>query len=156
MLIGSTPRRNQQGVTFLWVMLLLVFLTLGLGRYLELLSTREQRSLEADLLWKGEQYRAAIQAFAEASPGEEKQLPHSLDDLLVDPRLLTYTRHLRRAYLDPITEKPFEEIYDSQGRLIGVRSASLQAPIKTAGFPPQLAHFEDKKVYNQWEFIYLP
>lgn len=156
MLIGSTSARHQRGAAFIWALLMLVFLTFGLGRYLDVLSTREQRALEADLLWKGEQYRRAIEAYYQASPGEEKQFPNTIDDLLVDPRLLTYTRHLRQAYPDPLTGEPFAEVHDSAGRLIGIRSTSTGKPIKIAGFPAQYAHFSNSTSYEQWEFIFLP
>lgn len=156
MLTGSASLKAQKGVTFLWAMLLLVILSLGLGRLLEIQTTRVQRALEAELLWVGEQYRRAIERYYQASPGEVKQLPYKLDDLLQDPRLLTLTRHLRAIYTDPMTGQPFMEIHDHTGRLIGVRSTSTRRPIKSGGFPPYYAHFSTAAGYHQWEFIFLP
>ena len=156
MSIGSASIKAQQGVTFLWAMLLLVILSLGLGRLLEIQSTRTQRALEAELLWVGEQYRRGIERYYQASPGEVKQLPYKLDDLLQDPRLLTLTRHLRKAYADPVNGQPFMEIHDHRGMLIGVRSTSTRQPVKTDGFASYYAHFSKATGYHQWEFIFLP
>lgn len=153
---GSASPKAQQGVTFLWALLLLVVLSLGLGRLLEIQSMRAQRAMEAELLWVGEQYRRAIERYYQSSPGEVKQLPYKLDDLLQDPRLLTLTRHLREIYADPMTDQPFMEIHDHRGMLIGVRSTSTRQPIKTGGFSPHYAHFSKATGYQQWEFIFLP
>lgn len=156
MSIGSAPIKSQQGVTFLWALLLLIILSLGVGRLLEVQTTRAQRAVEAELLWVGEQYRRGIERYYQASPGEVKQLPYKLDDLLQDPRLLTLTRHLRESYMDPVTSEPFVEIHDHRGMLIGVRSTSTRQPIKTGGFAPHYAHFSKAMGYHQWEFIFLP
>lgn len=156
MSIGSASLKSQQGVTFLWALLLLMILSLGVGRLLEVQTTRAQRAMEAELLWVGEQYRRAIERYYQASPGEVKQLPYKLDDLLQDPRLLTLTRHLRENYVDPVTEEPFVEIHDHRGMLIGVRSTSVRQPLKTGGFAPRYSHFSNATGYHQWEFIFLP
>ncbi|MNZ90452.1 hypothetical protein D3C78_1094150 [compost metagenome] len=137
-------------------MVLLSIFTLGMGRLLEIQTTRAKRFQEEELLWAGEQYRAAIGKYYEASPGAVRQLPGSIDDLLEDPRLLTLTRHLRAAYPDPVTKKAFEEIHDASGNLIGVRSRSRQRPIKSANFPAHYKGFEHAETYNDWEFIFLP
>lgn len=154
--IGSPGRMQQRGLTFLWALLLLFAITLGLGKLLEVQSTYHQRFLEDELLWTGEQYRRAIEHYYQASPGTDKKLPEKIEDLLLDPRLLTMTRHLREAYLDPITNQPFSEIRNYQGRLIGVRSTSPYRPIKQAGFSARHAHFSSASSYQQWEFVYLP
>lgn len=148
--------KKQEGVTFLWALLLLFILTLGLGRLLEVQSTRTQRMQEDELLWAGEQYRRAIERYYLASPGEVKQLPNKLEDLRQDPRLLTLTRHLRGAYPDPLTGQPFAEIRDHTGALIGVRSTSSGRPIKTVGFEARFAHFAQADSYSDWEFVFLP
>jgi type II secretory pathway pseudopilin PulG len=148
--------RKQQGVTFLWALLLLFILTLGLGRLLEVQSTQTQRQQEDELLWAGEQYRQAIERYYQASPGEVKQLPSKLEDLLQDPRLLTLTRHLREAYADPLTGQPFAEIRNHSGALIGVHSTSGRRPHKTAGFEARFAHFAQAESYSDWTFVFLP
>lgn len=148
--------KKQEGVTFLWALVLLFVLTLSLGKLLEIQSTRTQRMQEDELLWTGEQYRRAIERYYQAAPGEVKQLPHKLEDLLQDPRLLTLTRHLREAYIDPLTGQPFTEIYDHTGALIGVRSSSSKRPIKTSGFEAPFNHFAQADSYHDWTFIFLP
>lgn len=154
--IGKDTRGKQGGATFLWALLLLFILTVGLGKLLDIQSTRMQREQEDELLWAGEQYRRAIEHYYLASPGELKQLPKKVEHLLLDPRLLTMTRHLREAYADPISQQPFIEVRDHSGHLIGVRSASNRQPLKQANFEPQYAHFTKATSYQQWEFIFLP
>jgi hypothetical protein len=123
---------------------------------LEIQSTRMQREQEDELLWVGEQYRKAIKKYYHASPGALKQFPREVDDLLLDPRLLTMTRHLRKIYIDPVNQQPLIEIRDHAGNLIGMRSSSNRKPIKQANFDPQYAHFANALSYQQWEFIFLP
>lgn len=147
---------GQKGAAFVWALVTLFIITLGIGRLLETQSMQNQRLQEDELLWVGEQYRAAIERYYKASPGEVKQMPRSVDDLLIDTRLLTLTRHLRYAYPDPVMKEAFEEIRDSQGFLIGVRSRSMARPIKIANFPARYRHFDGAGTYNNWEFIFLP
>lgn len=153
---GDFAFSRQSGAIFLWALAFVFVLALAMGKLLEMLSTRNQRFLEEDLLWTGEQYRLAIKSYYLASPGSVKQLPLTVDDLLEDPRLLTLTRHLRKAYLDPMTQQKFDEIHDASGSLIGVRSRSAAAPFKTMNFPLSYAQFSHATSYQEWEFIFLP
>jgi hypothetical protein len=156
MRIGDFYPQEQRGTTFLWALTFISILSLGVGKLLTLQSTQLQRMREDELLWAGTQYRKAIKAYYNASPGEARQLPNTIDDLLEDSRLLTLTRHLRSAYLDPMTSNPFEEIHDARGSLIGVRSTSAMIPIKSGNFPMDYAAFSNAKTYHDWEFIFLP
>lgn len=152
----GSGRLQQQGAVLLWALILLLVLTVGLGRLLDVQATRAQREAEAALLWTGEQYRQAIASYYHRSPGTVKQLPRRVEDLLTDPRYLTLTRHLRRPYLDPQTGQAFAEIRNSEGLLVGVRSTSLKQPLKTEGFPVPLAHFARARTYNDWSFVFVP
>ncbi len=62
--------------------------------------TKSQRQKEAELMFIGEEFRKAIMSYHNTGT---KQFPTSLEDLLKDERLPNVKRHIRKIYLDPIT-----------------------------------------------------
>jgi type II secretory pathway pseudopilin PulG len=85
------------------VLLLVVLmgtLLAGLGQRATLMAQRER---ERELLFRGEQIRAAIASYRAAA--EPPAWPADLDDLLTDRRGKTVRHHLRRAYADPFTRQ---------------------------------------------------
>ena len=66
-------------------------------RYGEFASHATQREKEAELLFRGEQYREAIASYYK----KEQRYPQSLEELLEDKRYPMPVRHLRRLYRDP-------------------------------------------------------
>jgi type II secretory pathway pseudopilin PulG len=115
-----------------------------------------QREREAELLFRGHQYRRAIASYAESVPGAARQYPTSVDDLLKDPR--TSKRHLRSGYLDPITGGPFVAIQcpTLTNRFKGVVSSSDSAPLKHDNFPADYEQFRSAGSYRDWIFQYEP
>jgi type II secretory pathway pseudopilin PulG len=105
-----------------------------------------RREREAELVFRGEQYKRAIALFQRVSgPG---RLPPSLD-VLVDGRFL------RKKYVDPITGGDFLLIRQGgspqtapgteSGGIVGVVSASRQRSIRLYG---------EGEFYNEWQFIH--
>lgn len=47
-------------------------------------------------------------------------------------------------------------IVNASGNIVGVASKSNKQPIKKAGFPKSLSHFEDAETYEDWLFVYDP
>jgi type II secretory pathway pseudopilin PulG len=93
------------------------------------------RDREEELIFRGEQYRKAIDSYASV-PGR-KGFPSSIDDLLKDSRSAAGKRHLRQKYKDPMTGEDFEELKNpATKRIIGVRSTSDKEPLKQANFFP--------------------
>jgi len=119
-----------------------------------------QRSKEAELLFRGDQYRRAIESyFKSAHGGRAGQLPTELDNLLRDPRSPDARRHIRRLFLDPMTGEEFEPIREAGGtigRIRGVRSKSELEPFKKDGFAKEYDKFKDATSYQSWEFVYEP
>lgn len=149
-----TGKSAQSGFTLLYVLMLLVLIGMGLAAAGTLWKTDAQRDREADLLFAGDQYRQAIRSYYElevASP----RLPQSIDELLTDNRRLPPVRHLRRAYRDPFTGNAFMLLRtpDTQG-IIGVHSASTQAPLKVAGFLPEDEAFAEASNHGDWRFVF--
>lgn len=148
--------RCQGGFTFLW----LLFLVAGLGVSMAALGTLwhgvVQREKEAELLFVGDQYRRAIESFSQTmAPDGQKRLPKALEELLLDPRFPHTVRHLRRAYVDPVSGKPeWGLVKDGNGGIVGVHSLSEARPLKSAGFPERYATFATATRYLDWKFAY--
>lgn len=147
---------RQRGFTFIFVLLLMALMGLGLAAAGSLWHTDARRAREAQLLFAGNQYRDAIRRYYELDANQPR-LPQSLEDLLLDDRRPTPLRHLRRAYVDPVTGEPFELIRapDADG-IVGVRSRARDAPLKIAGFSPENAEFSEARTYADWAFVFTP
>jgi len=161
--------QNQRGITLLIVLIMVVVLGLTLGIAGSTWKTIVQRAREEQLLWVGDQYRRAIESYFEtAQAGVPGTYPHSLDDLLKDPRFPQTVRHIRKLYKDPMTGKDFEPVRaggavtgtagigEGAGGIIGVRSTSQQEPFKKDGFPEEYADFRKAQRYSDWAFVYRP
>ena len=138
-------------------MFCLALLALGMGHALETYHHNSQRLKEDELLYIGGLYRQAIQDYYLASPGTVKRYPMALEELLIDKRLLTTRRYIRKLYPDPVTGKAdWGLVRESGGGIIGVYSPSEAAPIKQANFLSVDADFEGKRHYLEWRFVYFP
>ena len=104
----------------------------------------------------GDQYRRAVEDYYLRSPGPP-HFPPNLQDLLQDPRFPNVVRHLREAYPDPVTGKPFELIRDpiDQG-ITGVYSGAPGEPLKAEGFPETDRNFTGVTSYADWRFEFVP
>jgi type II secretory pathway pseudopilin PulG len=107
---------------------------------------------EQELIFRGLAYKTAIKSYYNASKGS-RQLPHSLNDLVLDPRF-PFKKHIRRLYMDPITGKMWTLIMASSGGIAGVASSSKTRPLKMKNFPVKLKKFEDAEHYSDWIFTY--
>lgn len=126
----------------------------GLAAYGQIYSHQAQREKEAELIFRGGQYRLAIESYYR----KEQTYPKSLAELLADNRYPTPVRHLRRLYPDPMTGRAqwgLMETPDGTG-VMGVYSTSEEAPIKTGGFALADQHFADAKTYKGWQFFHSP
>ena len=146
--------RREAGFAYLLVLLFIVLMGLGLGAAGTLWHTKSQRLKESELLYIGEQYRQAIQSFYNA-PGPIKRYPKSLDELLLDPRQATLTRHLRKRYADPLTgQKAWGLVIDPADQQIrGVYSLAPGHPFKQTNFDTRQKDFENAQSYAAWRFI---
>lgn len=154
---GRLPasRTHQSGLAYLWVLFAVMLLGLGLGKVLDVHYRQRQREKEAELLYVGEQYRQAIRSYYWSSPGTVKRYPGTLQDLLLDARLLTVRRHIRRLYTDPITgQADWGLVRNREGGIMGVYSLSQQPPIKRADFPEALSDLALASDYRGWRFIF--
>lgn len=129
---------------------------IGLAAAGTLWRTESQRAREAELLFIGDQYRQAIRSYYTLEPALPR-FPASIDELLEDRRRTGIVRHLRRAWRDPMTGEAFVLIHTPDGQgIVGVHSASTEAPFKTAGFALADEKFAGKQSYAEWHFVFEP
>lgn len=148
---------NQHGVALIAVLVAVAILGLMSGIAGETVQTMVQRAKEKELLWRGNQYRQAIESYYKAPPaGTPGLLPSSLEALLKDPRSTSTVRHLRQLYNDPLTGKDLIPIKGPGGRITGVRSGSSLEPFKKDNFSKENKNFANKIAYSDWQFVFEP
>ena len=147
---GDAP---QRGFTYLGLLFAIAILGITLATIGVVWSTQIRRDREAELLYIGNQYRAAIGRYLNSGG----QYPQELADLVADKRYPVARRYLRRIYPDPMTNSvDWELILAPAGGIMGVASRSQGKPIKVAGFTVANAAFEKAECYCDWKFIYSP
>ncbi|WP_444848408.1 type II secretion system protein [Duganella caerulea] len=144
--------RRQRGFAYLWTLMLVAFMGVGLTIAADLYATAMRRDKERELLFIGHEFRHALEGYNKANGAG--QYPLTLDELLKDPRFPSAKRHLRRLYNDPITGKPDWALVLQQGRIVGIRSTSAQRPIKQDNFDDDDAGLAKKPRYADWLFTY--
>ena len=121
------------GFAYLWTLMLVGFMGVGLSIGGHLYQTSIQREKEMQLLFIGRQFRLAIERYKSSGPENAKdQYPASLDDLLKDPRYPNTVRHLRKLYIDPMTGKNEWGTLVLQGRIVGVHEETLRNHLRHA------------------------
>jgi type II secretory pathway pseudopilin PulG len=151
-----TGKSVQSGFTYLYVLMLIALIGMGLATAGTLWRTDAQRAREAELLFVGNQYRQAIKSYYELDPAQPR-LPQSIDNLLEDNRRPNIVRHLRRAYRDPLTGGELAPIHAPDSRdIVGVVSQATARPFKIAGFLPENAAFSGTASYADWRFVFSP
>ena len=156
---GTLGRRAEpQGFTYVGALILVIVTGIAISAASTYWSTMVRREKEAELLFRGDQIRKAIESYYEHAPsGRGKSYPSSLKDLIKDPRYMKVVRHLRKIYRDPMTEDgQWGLILDGRGGIKGVFSKSKQRPIKVGNFPEEYESFQKAKTYEDWKFVYVP
>lgn len=143
---------------FSYISLLMYVAVLGVGLAATAVSWQmaRQREKEAELLYVGATFREAIALYYNRSPGENREFPKQLRDLIKDPRYPDLRRYLRQIYRDPMTgDARWGTIAAPDGGIMGVYSLSPAKPIKRAGFVGPDG-FDAAAAYSEWKFVYVP
>ena len=132
---------------------LIVLIGLLLAAAGEVTATATRREREAQLLWVGHQYRAAIERYV----NRRRAYPATLADLLgAAPDAPLQVRYLRSLYPDPMTNAADWILVPApNGGVMGVASSSQRAPLKTGGFDAADQEFVDATTYGDWKFVFL-
>lgn len=149
---GERARRGERGFTYLGLLALVVLIGLMLAAAGEVASTAAQREREAQLLWVGHQYRAAIGRYW----SRRRAYPQTLQELLGAADAPVPIRYLRQLYPDPMTNAADWVLLPAPGGgIMGVASSSQRAPLKTGNFDQVDRDFADAKAYGDWQFRFL-
>ncbi len=144
---------GSRGFTYVGMLIFVALAGAGMAAFGELASHAAQREKEAELLFRGNAYRAAVESYYR----KEQRYPQSLEQLLEDKRFPMPVRHLRRLYADPMTGAPDWALVEAPGGgFMGVHSRSEDAPIKTGNFSVKDQVFADAQRYADWKFFYHP
>ena len=149
--VGS---RRSWGYTYFGLLLALALASIAVGSGAHLLAQDMRRDKEADLMFAGDQIRRAIEQYHTLNSATPKPYPLEMTALLRDPGQPGLVRHLRRIYPDPMSRDGEWVIIRSQGNgIVGVHSASREAPLKKTGFATHYSNFERARNYADWQFI---
>ncbi len=151
---GCVPgMRGQEGLTYLWVLLMVAGLGWGLAAVAQLWTTYAARERERELLFVGEQFRRAIASYYESTPQPMKQFPRALADLIEDRRFPIPRRHLRRLYADPMSgTRDWGLVLAADKSIMGVYSKGQGTAFRTS--LPKTVTLEGDG-YGRWQFVYV-
>lgn len=146
-------RARAGGFTYVWVLMALLLLSLGLSAVGPAWAERSRREREAELLRIGALYAEAIRRYHDQSPGTLKQFPPTLQALLLDERFLGVRRHLRRLYGDPMNAyRPWQLLRAPDGGIRGVYSAGTDMPFITGAVRLDSLTLPPARRYSDWVF----
>lgn len=117
---------------------------------------RIRREKEQELQFRGLAYKRALESYAKATPPGASPRPARIGDLLMDDRSSFRVRHLRRAYVDPLTGDAFVVLFDAERRVRGITSGDARPPLQRTGFPEEIEEFALARTYGEWRFLGPP
>ena len=139
--------KNQRGVTYLMVMAAIVLMGVAMTVVSQQWSIMVKRDKEAELLFRGNRVKAALEAYAADYQVKKATRPTAypvkFGQLTEMPK-----RYLQVAYKDPITGGDFELI-KAGAEIRGVKSRSKDKPLNTVDF-------KDAATYNAIRFEVKP
>lgn len=149
--------RRQTGFTYVGLLIAVAVIAAGATAALGAGASLQQRDSEAELLAIGQEFRRALQDYADATPVGQPDAPREMAELLRDARQPGVRRHLRRIYPDPLTGKAeWGIVRFPDGRIKGMHSLSRTATIRRAGFATGLEGFEKTERHDEWVFALMP
>jgi hypothetical protein len=115
-----------KGFAYLAVLFLVAAISISIGVVSQHAYTLLKREKELEWFFVGQQYQRAIASYYQQSPNGLKELPNKVEDLVLDKRFIAPTRHLRKAYADPLTGEAWGQVTDEDGKISGFYSRSQQ------------------------------
>jgi len=144
------PLSSTAGFTYIAALFMVVVMGIMLGAAGQSVRVIMQREREKELIFRGLQYRDAIERWSKKGAMPLIDMEH----LLHDPRSASGDKHLRQLYKDPVTGGEWKILKDPNLGIYGVASTSNDPPFKQGNFPEVIKAFEGKKKYSEWEFIF--
>lgn len=146
---------QEHGYIYLWTLFAVALAGITLAGVGPMWQIESQRQKEVELLFVGDQFRRAIESYYNQSSGKAKRYPESLEQLLEDRSSLVIRRHLRKIFLDPMTNSlEWGLIEQPETGITGIYSQSTKIPLKRANFPERYSAFSEAKSYKDWKFVH--
>jgi type II secretory pathway pseudopilin PulG len=130
---AKKPLTSQAGVTYLFVMILVVVMSVSLMGVTQQWSVIMKRDREAELLFRGTRIKEAIERYIADYEVQKATRPHRWPRTLEDLTKKSPKRYLQAVYTDPITGENFDLIKTGE-ELHGVRSTSTDVPYDQVHF----------------------
>ena len=130
---SSAPFTNQDGVTYLFMMILVVVMSISLLGVTQQWSVIMKRDREAELLFRGTRIKDAIERYVADYEVQKATRPNRWPLSLEQLTKKSPKRYLQTVYTDPITGKDFDLIKVGD-ELHGVRSTSTEVPYDQVNF----------------------
>ena len=151
--------RSEAGFTYIAALVMVVVMGIMLGAIGQSVSVIMKREREKELIFRGLQYLDAIERWSKKNPGGlglQANTIKDLEDKLVNGGSgLKREYFLRKIYKDPITGSDFDLIRDDVTKVVtGVKSFSIEEPVKQDNFPEVIKGFKGMKKYSEWKFEY--
>lgn len=144
---------RSDGFSYLWVLMTVAMMGVGLALAAEVYSTALRREQEAELLSIGRQFQRALASYYNVpGVGGIGEYPTSFDDILEDRRTVVPRRHLRKVFTDPVTGKAEWGAVRVGGRIVAIHSLSAAAAIKQDNFEPDQQSLKGKAMLSEWVF----
>jgi len=144
---------RQKGFTYVGFLIFVAITGAALAAFGEIASHAAQREKEAELLFRGNAFQAAVASYYK----KEGRYPQSLQQLLEDKRYPMPVRHLRKLYVDPMSGEADWGVAEAPGGgVMGVYSRSEEKPLKTGNFLLKNQDFEQAERYADWKFVHSP
>ncbi len=148
---------KRRGFTYIGLLILVAILGIAASASVVLGALMQRRAAETELLFIGQQFREALIQYANSTSPGQRRTPHSLGELLRDPRYPQQRRYLRQVFADPLSgSTDWGLVTAPDGGIVGVYSKSLGKPIKISQFEAPFAHFAGQKEYAGWVFSVEP
>jgi len=129
----QAPLANQAGVTYLFVMILVIVMSISLMGVTQQWSVILKRDREAELLFRGTRIKESIERYVADHEVQKATRPNRWPRTLEELTKKSPKRYLQAVYTDPITGKDFDLIKVGE-ELHGVRSTSTDVPYDQVKF----------------------
>ena len=130
------PLTDQQGITYLMVMLTIILIGISLAMVSQQWSVVVKRDQEAELWFRGNRVKEAIERFVAdyevLKATRPNRYPLTLKELV--QKNSKGKRYLQMVYKDPMTGQDFELVKNHEGHIQGVRSSSKEEPFNKKRF----------------------
>ena len=124
-------RNGERGATYLLLLFALALLGASMAAVGSHWAVAAQREREAELLFRGREFSAALASWRDTAAPGEPSAPLQLEELRIDERRSSPQHHLRRLYSDPFTGRPdWVVLRDARHRIVGVHSLSRQPALR--------------------------